>query len=320
VLVAIPLLFAAAPMRRFAAVGAVVSLASMTAGRLPFGGPGSEEALLVGASFGTALVVAAALDSLSVRPRRVVATVGALALLVVSIGAIGNGRVGLPDGDLNETLAFASTLAGEEGPGRVLVASTVRADIPGEARRGPGFYYRVVDGEEMTLDEVWLPPYGSGDQALDAVLARIATGAELRPGELLAPFAIDWVVLSGPRFRLDDVLVAQLDLVDTPLYEDLRVFENPSAVPLAAAEDGSVWTRTGAGFAGEASPGRIRLAVGYDPGWSPDPQPSDWAVEVSATRGEAVYVGPTERVLWSGTAIAAAVAALSLIGLGRRRR
>ncbi|MFQ5523152.1 MAG: hypothetical protein ACE5F5_06195 [Acidimicrobiia bacterium] len=319
-LVAIPLLFVEDRIRRLAAVGSVVSLAAIAATRIPYGGPGAEEAFLVVASFGTALVVAAALDSLSVRPRRVVATVGAAALLVVSIGVIGNGRLGLPDGEVNETLAFASTLAGEGGPGRILVASTVRADIPGEARFGPGFYYRVVDGEEITLDEVWLPPPEAGDRALDAALTRIASGAELRPGELLAPFAIDWVVLSGPSFRLDDVFVAQLDLVDTPLYEELRVFENPSALPLAGTEGGLVWSRTGTGFSGDSGPSRVRLAVSYDPGWSPDPQPAEWAVEVAATQGAATYLGPVERVLWSAAAIAAAVAALTLIGLGRRRR
>jgi hypothetical protein len=185
---------------------------------------------------------------------------------------------------------------------------------------GSGFYYRLVDGEEMTLDEVWLPPPGAGDRSLAAVLDRIATGAELRPGELLAPFAIDWVVLSGPEFRLDEVLVAQLDMVSTPLYEDLRVFEIPGARPLAEADSGEAWIRRGIGFAGEPGSGRVSLAVTYDPGWQPEPQPAQWSVEVAASDGLALYRGPSIRSILAGVTIALTALALLLIGLGRRRR
>ena len=318
-LAALPLLFAEARNRRLASMGGLLALGVMVASRLPYGGPGVEEALLVTASFGTALVVASALDTVSFSPRRIVATVAAAILFLISVGALGNGRLGLPEGDLNETLAFASTLAGEGGPGRVLLASTVRADIPGEARLGPGFYYRLVDGEEMTLDEVWLPPPGAGDRSLAAALDRIATGAELRPGELLGPFAIDWVVLSGPEFRLDEVLIAQLDMVSTPLYEDLRVFEIPGARPLAEA-DGEAWTRRGTVFVGEPGSGRVSLAVTYDPGWQPDPQQAQWWTEVSAADGLALYQGPSIQSMLAGVATGLAALALLLIGLGRRRR
>ncbi|MCI0426279.1 MAG: hypothetical protein L0Z47_10635, partial [Actinobacteria bacterium] len=150
--------------------GGVISLGAMAAIRLPWGGPGVEEALTVLASLGAAFVVAVGLDVFSRRPRESLAVLAGLVLLVVSVGTLGNGRYGLPAGDLSERLGFAPALAGPSGPGRILIASTVRSDIPGEARPGPGFWYRVVDGSGITLDEAWLPEPLDGDTGLDEAL------------------------------------------------------------------------------------------------------------------------------------------------------
>ena len=217
---------------RVGILGGVVSfgaLAVVATGEL---GPGLEEAALILSSLGAALVVAAGLDSWSKGIGRLAAVGASAAILAVSLGPLGNGRLGLPAGDVNESLAFSATLAGQEGPGRILVASESRAEVPGEERPGPGFWYRVVDGSGMTHDEVWLPPPSSEDADLERAIGEIASGSTLRPGALLAGFGIRWVVVTGEESDLDLALSAQLDLLPTPLDPSARVFDNPLAGPV----------------------------------------------------------------------------------------
>ena len=77
--------------------------------------------------------------------------------------------------------------------------------ISGEVRSGPGFWYRLIDASGMTHDEAWLPEPREGDEALESALTAIAAGGELRPGEMLAPFAIDWLVIEGPGVHREAV-------------------------------------------------------------------------------------------------------------------
>ncbi len=266
----------------------VVALAALLAHRLLPVGPGVEEALLVTASLGAAMTAAAALDSFSRNALRLVATGGAIAIAVVSVLALGNGRLGLPAGDVNSRLSFATTLADEPDPGRLLHISVDRELIPGEVRSGPGFWYRLLDGAGTTSDEVWLPAPLPGDEALGDALDEIASGAELRPGDRLAPYAVDWVVIEGPETVLDEVLIAQLDLVPVPLDPEARVYENRSAAPIA----GSIavpWQRRGLDFVGESVSGPVALSVNYDEGWAPDPAQSEWLVTIDGSDGLASY-------------------------------
>lgn len=316
---AVPLAFVGDRARRLGLVGGLLSATGLVMARFAVGGPGVEEAALILASFGAAMMVAAGLNSFTSQPRKVMAIVPALAILVLSLAPVSNGRLGLPDGEFNEKFGFASTLAGEEGPGRILVASTERSDIPGEARPGQGFWYRLIDGTEMTIDEVWLAEPLEGDAILRSTLGSISTGAELRPGDELAPFAIDWVVLAGPGFSLDQALVTQLDLVPTPFDPELRVFENPSAAPMATAEN-SVWTRSGEGFTGRRGDGRVDLAVNFDEGWQPDPEAIGWATSVSAATGRASFEGPDLNVALGVATVVLLAGALVLIVVGRVRR
>ena len=235
---AAPLVLLGGQHRVHATVGGILSLTGLIVARLVLGGPGVEEAGLVLAAFGAAMVVSAGLDSFSVEPRRLIGAVAAAVIVFLALGSVGNGRLGLPEGDVNRTLAFAQTLAGEEGPGMLLAASTRRADIPGDARAGSGFWYRLIDGRGMTHHQAWLPAPGAADMELERVLDQISTGSVLRPGEALAPFGVEWLVLSGPEFRLDEALRAQLDLVPTPLNTDARVFENPGADPVVGDGNG----------------------------------------------------------------------------------
>jgi hypothetical protein len=300
-------------------VGGLISLAGLTLSRIGWGGPGVEEATLVLASLGAAMAVSAGAEVFDRRPGHLMAVITSLALVVISVGTLGNGRYGLPAGEVNERLGFSAALAGPGGPGRILVASTVREDIPGEARPGPGFWYRVLDGSLVTMDEAWLPAPLEGDARLEAALAHIGSGGELRPGQILASFGVDWVVLAGPEFRLDEALVTQLDMVPTPLDPESRVYENLVDAPLADAGD-VVWVRDGTGFAGPEALSRVRLALNYNPGWGPEPRVSDWAVDVSGDTGRAEFVAtsPLRAAPW--LVVSLGLLALGSIVVARARR
>jgi hypothetical protein len=315
----LPVLFGEDGLGRLALVGGVLGLSGLLLVRVALGGPGVEEALLITASFGTAIVVAVALDRWSLEPRRALAAVGAVAVLLLSVGSLAGGRLGLPVGDLNDQFGFAETLAGEGGPGRILLVSVDRIVIPGEVRPGPGLWYRLIDGSGMTQDEVWLPDPLPGDEKLGAAIEQMASGSDLRPGATLAEFSIDWVVLDGPESYLDDVLAVQLDLVPTPLDPEARVYENPNSVPMAAGA-GSIWARDGAGFAGEAVQGPVRLSVNADPGWSPEPGAADWASSVTGEDGTARYRADRAGLALSIVAAGVLVVALGTILVARTRR
>ena len=319
VLAAAPMILVPGRTRRLASLGAVLALVGVLLSSVSVVGPGIEEAALVIASFGSAIVVAAAFDLLSRNPLRLIAAATAVYIVVLSVGSLADGRLGLLEGDTNASLGFASTLAGEGGAGRILVVSENRSEIPGEARPGPGFWYRTLDGEGTTLDEVWLPPPAPGDDELRAAIGRIATGAELRPGELLADFSIEWVVVAEGPGDFEEILAAQLDLIPTPLVPGSSVYENPAAMPLAH-EDVEVWRRDGAGFVGEPSSGRTTISANFDPGWSPESGEAGWATSVSAEAGVARFrsTGPS-RVL-PLAAIGVLLAALVSLAVGRFRR
>ena len=314
---AVPMVALAGRARLAALTGAVMSLAALAVGRLMSLPPGVEEAVFVVASLGAALAAAGALDALSKDVFKTVAAVGGAALLIASVVVIGNGRLGLPSGDVNERLSFATTLADETGSGRILLASTDRDLIPGEARSGPGFWYRVLDGDGTTLNEVWLPEAQEGDDDLAISLREVASGADLRPGARLSSFAVDWVVLEGPEFVLDQALTAQLDLAPLPLDPDARVYENAIAVPVAGTAD-RPWDEDGLGFSGPAVDDRVRVAMNYAGGWGPDPAPSDWFVTIDGSDGTASWSPPTLTTTLSATVIGLLLASLTMVVVGRR--
>lgn len=303
--------------RRVGVIGGLLALGSLSVLKLDVYGPGIEEAVAITASFGGALVVTAALDNLSAKGLRPIAAAGGLAMLVLAGSTMANGRLGLPNEDVNSRMGFAVSLAGESGPGRILHASLDRSLIPGETRSGPGFWYRVLDGEGTTQDEVFLPDELPGDVALAEAVMDIAMGADLRPGARLAEFSIDWVVLEGPSFRLDDVLSTQLDLVPTPVDRSARVFQNLGSVPLADAGP-TIWTRDGAGFSGDPVD-NVRLAVNHDSGWSPSSEVDGWAVVVDGNLGLASFVSGVATKLWPALTIVLSLVALGAIAIGRRR-
>jgi len=315
---ALPLVFVAGRIRLTAISGGLIALAALAIGVLVPLAPGAQEAVLVFASLGAGLVTAAALDGISRNPFRVVAAVGGLAILLMSVGSLMNGRLGLAPGDANERLSFALTLLEEDGPGRMLYASSDSEVIPGEALAGPGYWYRVVDATGTTHDEVWLPEGADGDALLQDALVDISSGADLRPGLRLAEFAVDWVVLDGETFVLDDVLLAQLDLVPTPLDPESRVYENRESQPLAGTAD-TPWERDGTGFSGDRVDGTVSLALDYSPGWEPDGESDGWKVSVDGGEGAASYSPQLMDLALPAATILLALAAMTLIAVGRVR-
>ena len=317
---AIPLMLVEGRTRRLGFFGATLGLSGLLLVRLPFGGPGVEEAALVLASFGSAILVASALDRLSIDPRRLLASIGAVVMIVLSVAGLANGRLGLPAGDVNDRLGFASTLAEQGSPGRVLVMSADRSLIPGEARPGPGIWYRTLDGQGTTIDEVWLPEPQRGDVQLAEAIDRIASGADLRPGALLAEFAIDWVVVEGTETPLDPILDSQVDLIPTPLVTEAKVFENPQSAPLASVDDGVVWNREGTGFSGPSSAGPALLRINYSHGWAPQPDRDDWLTTVSGAEGTATFSATGYLSYAPYAAALFLIMALGLMAWGRARR
>lgn len=316
---AVPMVVESGRIRTVAITGGLLGVGSLTLGRFSSYGPGVEEAVFIVASLGAALTVAAALDSWSRSVFRVTSLAGGLALVVLSVISLGNGHLGMPGGDVNERLAFAETLSDDGEPGRILQISVERDVLPGEVRAGPGFWYRTLDGKGTTLDEVWLPASQDGDQALGSALVDIASGGELRPGERLAQFAIDWVVLEGPTSRLDQVLIPQLDLVPIPLDPDARVFQNESAAPLAGTVS-DPWESDGVGFAGPVIAGRVPIAMNFGDGWSPDVSAEGWSMTVDGADGVAApRIHGLDSIL-AAASLGMLVLALGMIVVGRRKR
>jgi GT2 family glycosyltransferase len=318
VLGSLPLVFTAGRLRLIAITGGLIALSALAVGILLPLAPGAQEAIFVLASLGAGLVTAAALDGFSRNPLRVVAVVGGIAILLMSLGPLMNGRLGLAPGDANERLSFALTLAEDDGAGRILYASSESELVPGEARTGLGFWYRVVDATGTTQDEVWLPEEEDGDVLLEEALVDIASGADLRPGSRLADFAIDWVVLDGEAFVLDDALLAQLDLVPTPLDPGSRVYENRESQPLAGTAE-SPWVRDGTNFSGDRVDGPVSLAVNYAPGWEPGGVRDGWETTVDGDRGTATYSPDPAEMAFPVVTIFLLIGALTLIGVGRAR-
>jgi GT2 family glycosyltransferase len=318
-LAAIPLFLEEDRYRMIAGLGALLGLGGIVVALVGGAGPGVEEAALVTASVGAATVVGVALDRIQFKVIPMFSALAALVMLALSTASIFGGSLGLPGGDRNADLSFAVSLADDDQPRRILYASTDSGLVPGEARSGPGFWYRVLDGSGTTIDEIWLPPERAGDRQLAAVVDQIASGEVLRPGASLAEFGIGWIVVDGPESALDSALESQLDVVPLPFDSVARVYENPNAEPLAASDSGDVWVKDGAGWAGDAGPGRVALAINYTSGWEPAGGQVGWSTTVSASTGSASYAGhPVNLALGYASAVVL-LGGLVLIGVGRRR-
>ena len=309
----------------FRVAGIGLTIVTLAVGVELFGvGGDASIAASVAAALGTGRVVAAAvaIDLERSGTATALQAIGLAAAVVVfgsSLLVIGNGRQGLPADVWSERLDFVSGLSEDPDASRSLLVGLPES-IPGDSRRSDGFAYRLVTGDVPTLDQARLAPPRIGDRALAATLDRIALGDELRPGELLAPFAVEWVVIMD-RSQFVDALGAQLDLVEVPLAEDVRVFRNDAFQPRVIA-DGASWDATYAGGVGPAeSDVSVRLAdnasVRFGPDWSQD----EWANVVSGSAGEIRYEPvPLRRWLAIGVAGLFAVSVIGAVAVRAPQR
>jgi len=271
--------------------GAVLVALGATAARTAGLGGGYEMAVagLVTASLGTALLAGAAVDlggrlSTSRLLRRTLVSVGAVGGVMVAAGAlllIPGGRAGLGPDRFGSQLEFTSARATADGVDRLLLIGDA-ADLPGSAREGAGFAYRLIGGPVPTLPEGRLAAPGVGDAALAATLERISSGDELRPGAALAEFGVRWVVLLNPT-PFDRALETQLDMRSLPGL-DYAVFENEVPSPRAVTTGGEAWHYKPPGYWGPAA-ARVVIRENAHPGWGSAWMQSGWANEADGSRG-----------------------------------
>ncbi len=258
----------------------------------PRGDLGAAVAIL--SVFGLVLVVGAALGlerdgSALVVVGRAIASFAAVVLVMFSLGHVLDGRVGFSEDQWGDRLEFTASLGSEIDAARVLVVGGAD-DLPGEHRTRDDVAYRVVPIGGPSLEGARLASPRLGDDALSDVVAAIAGGELVRPGQLLAEFGIGWVaVVEDASFAA--AMSAQVDMDEVPVREDLTVFLNSVEAPRAVSSSGAVWSQDGADLVGPANPGTVRIADNASPGWGPNWQQADWANQVSAADGRASY-GP----------------------------
>jgi hypothetical protein len=319
VLVATVLLGMLAGSWRASALAGALAFGGLTAARVL--GPDLQEAALAVGGVGMGLAVAGATK---VRDRRnlvaTVATVAAAGLVVISMAGLAGGRAGLgPDAWGEDRLGFMEMAA--SGVERSLLITPGPEILPGEARPGPGFWYRVVEAGEPTLDQAIIGPPAAGDDALHAIVTDLAAGATLAPGSALSEFGIRWVVAVGDAAAvLAPALDAQVDLVPLPLAEGIAVYENPDARTVAETESGLMWEREADGYGGRTTDDRIRLAIQGDDRWTPDWQAEGWSGTVSGSTGMARFAGsPLDLILVIAGGVLLVVG-IGLAGWGRESR
>jgi GT2 family glycosyltransferase len=274
---------------------------------LDWGGDGAV-ALAALAAAGSAIVVGAALHRELPGGRTVgtIRTLGAIAALVVVVLALGpvlSGRAGMPSDEWTDRLDFVSALRDESGPARTLLISA-GASLPGDTRQAVGHQYRVISGAIPTADQARLPELRSSDDALAAAVTQILEGGVVRPGSLLAPYAIRWVVV------IDDApvaanLITQIDLVPVPVAEGVTVFRNDLYRPRVSVADGSAWVAGRTSATGPPTSATVRLADSASGRWSPGWSQSDWYNVLSGSEGEIHFQPePTARALaWIAPAL-----------------
>ena len=285
--------------------------------------PGAGAEPLVAAammgSLGLAVLVAAAFEvGSSRRWPDYLAALAATALVVVSFLPLPAGRMGLPDDEWTRRLAFVESLSPVTGADRILVVGDP-ADLPGDYRVGDGFAYRLINGGIPTLDQAHLPDPRVGDEALKSAIDEVMLGANPRPGTLLAPFAIRWVVILGDS-PFANVMDAQVDLKPVPVTRNVAVFENLSVEARAVSNVGTVWTSGLVHATGPASTGRLTIADNADPRWGPDWAQAGWSNEVSTAMGVTTYESDPLRLALAEVAAAFLALSVPLAIFGRKER
>ena len=306
--------------------GVLVGLGAILARSGDFG-PGREvEHLGLGiVSLGIAIVIGVAIEGVrrveEIRGwRRVLVGLGGVAASVIAASAllvVAPGRAGLPSDDLSDRIGFTNLAEGNPSDSRILVIGPPEV-LPGESREVRGAGYRVVSAPMPEMWEAWLPDMQAVDMALQADLEAMIDGEVFRAGEVLAPYAIRWVISLGAT-PLEEVFGAQLDLVPLGIVEGVAFTTEGEPAVRAVTADGAAWTRVPAGYDGDPGPGRVLLAESADPRWQPEGAVEGWATSVSAIQGEARFI-PSSRRRDQATAAAVVFGLLALLAFVGRRR
>jgi hypothetical protein len=208
------------------------------AGLLIFGGlattraPGITEAgwwtALLVVALGEAILTAVLLSMAGGAAKRGTAVLLGVALIAPVTTYVAGGRAGLPADQWSRRLEFAEVLSDTPERERILLVGPTQS-LPGSSRSFEGVGYRLANATGITFDQAVLPPPIAEDIALEAALAEVASARSVRPGRLLAPFAIRWLVLLPGQTPFDEALSRQVDLVPLPVDPDLLVYENLAA-------------------------------------------------------------------------------------------
>ncbi len=305
---------------RTMAIGASLVTLAVGTGLFGVGGDISVGAAVLGA-LGSGLIVSGALAidldrSIVGSALQWMAVGAALFVVGASLTSIGSGRLGLAEDEWTDRLAFVSGLSGDPESVRSLLVG-LPDSLPGDSRAGNGYGYRLVTGDFVTSAQARLAPPRLGDQALADVLDVIDRADALEPGRLLAPFAIQWVIVVDD-VEFADRLAAQLDLTEVPLSPGVRVFKNESFLPRVSGPSGD-WDAGHIGGSGPSGAGTVRIAdnasVRFGPDWSQD----DWANRVSANDGVITYEPvPLRRSLSIVVLVTSLVAAAAAVVLRDR--
>lgn len=282
-----------------------------------------DSAALLLASIGVGLVVGGVFEtgyrwSGWMFPFRMAAWLGSLLILASTFLAAVDGQAHLPASTHWSNLDFAAALGPDSSDQRILLISATDA-LPGQARAGEGYWYRLVAGTGVSLEQGLLPQPGPGDLALSATLNQIISARDLRPGEKLAPFAVRWLVVSGDT-PFQTALSEQVDLVPLPISAELSIYENPLAYPRVASSRPGSWEWEFAQASGPPHSGTVRVSEQYHSDWQPTPRLDGWAMEMSAQAGQAAWATDQERRWAAWSALGLAVIGLGLViwGWGSR--
>lgn len=303
---------------RTAALGGILVSAAGVVGLADVVGSSIQVGGMIFGSFGLACVagVAWARDEEAGGFRRAVQILAGLAaalVLVAGLPAVVEGTWGMPVGDWERRLGFVEALSDNPEMERVLLVGEP-GSLPGRVRRWNDLDYRLVNGARFGFDEAYLPERRRGDVALEGALTTVASGVSLRPGEMLAPFAIRWIVVVG-----DDTLArafqSQVDVRDVSSSPGVAVFENLAYRPrIRAEQDG--WEGRGGRFDGPPTT-QVVLADNFDDGWNGTAD--DWANRIPAASGTVRYVPDPRGMALGYLAGMVLVGSIGAIWWGRKR-
>ena len=317
-------MFGGGSLRGVTGVGLALSGAGLWVGHLTQWEVALAGAVLAAVGAGTTVSAAVAAGVREGKERRRMGGLVALAVGLVVLGfslpALEGGRAGLAEDRWSGRLDFAASLA-DPGDGSRLLLIGAEGSLPGMEREADGFSYRLIKAGPPTLEQAWLAPPEVGDQALAEVVSALSDSRPLRPGQLLAPFGVRWVVVSQDT-GFSRYLSGQVDMRILSESAESVVYENLVALPRSDGPYVGAWDSVAPDrVEGPDFPGRIRIGDNAHPRWGPDWTQQSWWNTISGAEGTGNFTpDPVERRLgWWGGGLLIALAGLVWWGRGASR-